>query len=163
MVKTKGSTVKTFNLNKRNSKKFNDIMKNGIAIVAFVMPGCGHCKDLKPTWNQLMRKYRKIRSNMPCSLSTVVTGNESLIDSIDAQGIRGFPTIRVFRNGKKFGRDYESDRSFDSLSNFIDNQFGIVMSGGGRKYKKKLKTLKRKRRKRRRTRKKKRKLLFGLF
>jgi len=157
------STIKTFKLNKRNSKKFNNVMKNGIAIVAFLMPGCGHCKELKPTWNQLMKKYKKIKSDMPCALSTVVTGNESLIDSDDALGIKGFPTIRVFRNGKKYGRDYESERSFESLSNFIDNQFGIVMSGGGRKYKKRLKTLKRKRRKRRRTRKRKRKLLFGLF
>ena len=110
-----------------------------------------------------MKKYKKIKSDMPCALSTVVTGNESLIDSDDALGIKGFPTIRVFRNGKKYGRDYESERSFESLSNFIDNQFGIVMSGGGRKYKRKLRTLKRKRRKRRRTRKRKRKLLFGLF
>lgn len=157
------STIKTFKLNKRNSKKFNNVMKNGIAIVAFLMPGCGHCKELKPTWNQLMKKYKKIKSDMPCALSTVVTGNESLIDSDDALGIKGFPTIRVFRNGKKYGRDYESERSFESLSNFIDNQFGIVMSGGGRKYKRKLRTLKRKRRKRRRTRKRKRKLLFGLF
>lgn len=157
------STIKTFKLNKRNSKKFNNVMKNGIVIVAFLMPGCGHCKELKPTWNDLMKKYKKIKSDMPCALSTVVTGNESLIDSDDALGIKGFPTIRVFRNGKKYGRDYESERSFESLSNFIDNQFGIVMSGGGRKYKNRLKTLKRKRRKRRRTRKRKRKLLFGLF
>ena len=87
---------------------------------------------------------------------------ESLIDSFgDDVDIRGFPTIRVFRNGKKW-KDYNSERSMEALSNFIDNQFGIIMAGG-RKYRRKLRTLKRKKKRRRKTRKKKRKLFFGLF
>ena len=93
-----------------------------------------------------MRKYSSLSSNMPCQLATSIQGTESLIDSFgDDVDIRGFPTIRVFRNGKKW-KDYNSDRSMDSLSNFIDNQFGIIMAGE-EKYRRKLRTLKRKKKK----------------
>jgi len=159
------SKIRTVKLNKKNSKKFNERFKKGITIVGFFMKPkrCPHCDALKPTWNDLMRKYSALSSNMPCQLATSIQGTESLIDSLnDDVEIRGFPTIRVFRNGKKFGSDYNSERSMEALSNFIDNQFGIVMSGG-RKYRKKLRTLKRKKKRRRKTRKKKRKLFFGLF
>lgn len=158
------SKIKTIKLNKKNSKNFNKIFKKGTTIVGFFMKPkrCSHCDALKPTWNELMRKYSALSSNMPCQLATSIQGTESLIDSGDTE-ISGFPTIRVFRNGKKW-KDYSSERSMESLSNFIDNQFGIVMSGGG-KYRKKLRTLKRKKKRRRKTRRKKRKrkLFFGLF
>ena len=163
MVKEK-SKVRTIKLNKKNSKKINDVMKKGIVIIGFFMQPkrCPHCDELKPTWNQLLRKYKNITSDMPTALVTSIMGTESLIDSKDTE-INGYPTIRVFRNGKKYGRDYNSERTFEALSNYIDNQFGIVMSGGDKKYKKKLKTLKRRKKRRRKTRKKKRKLFFGLF
>ena len=46
----------------------------------------------------------------------------------------------------------------ESMTNFINSKFGLVMTGGSKKYRKK--TRKRKRKRRRRTRKK---LFFGLF
>tara|TARA_B100000424_G_scaffold262675_1_gene249042 strand:- start:719 stop:1207 length:489 start_codon:yes stop_codon:yes gene_type:complete len=160
----KESKIRTIKLSKKNSKGLNKIMKNGIVIIAFFMKPkqCTHCEALKPTWNQLMKKYRKISTNMPCALATSVVGTEGLIESDDTN-IEGFPTIRVFRSGKKYGNDYEQERSFDALSRFIDNQFGIAMSGGSKKYKKKLRTLRRKKRRRRRTRKKRKKSFFSWY
>jgi thiol-disulfide isomerase/thioredoxin len=159
----KESKIKTFKLSQKNAKGLNKIMKNGTVIVAFFMPPkrCSHCDALKPTWNQLMKKYKNISTKTPTALVTSVMGSEGLMDTSDTE-VDGFPTIRVFRSGKKY-EDYDKERSMDALSNFIDNKFGIMMSGGGRKYRKKLRTYRRKRRKKRRTRKKKRKLFFGLF
>ena len=79
------SKIRTVKLNKKNSKKFNERFKKGITIVGFFMKPkrCPHCDALKPTWNDLMRKYSALSSNMPCQLATSIQGTESLIDSLD--------------------------------------------------------------------------------
>lgn len=74
-------------------------------------PWCGHCKRLAPTWEQLELHYtdsRVLVASVDCT-----TGGKAICD---ANGVRGFPTL-------KFGdpnalEDYQGGRDFESLNKF---------------------------------------------
>ena len=156
MGNEKRSKIKTIKLNSKTKKKANKALQEGVVIVAYLAPWCGHCREFKPTWNELMKKYKKLTSTQPCSLMEIKDKNERFLMAKENQP-NGFPTIRVFRKGEKMS-DYEGARDMESMTNFINSKFGLVMTGG--RIKKRKKTRKRKRKRRRKTRKK---LFFGLF
>lgn len=159
----KKSEIKTIILNKRSKKKANKAVQNGVAIVAYMAPWCCHCKELKPTWDGLMKKLSKLQKNgrklklqESGSLITSMEGNENFLN-VDENKPDGWPTIRIFRNGIK-QEDYAGGRDMESLTNLINNEFGLVMSGGRKKIRGK--TRRKRKRRRRKTRKK---WFFGLF
>jgi thiol-disulfide isomerase/thioredoxin len=159
-AENKESKVKTINLNKRTKNKANNALQEGIVIIAFMAPWCQHCKELKPTWKTLMNKYRKLASNTPCSLMQSMEGTQGFLNVNDNEP-SGWPTIRVFRNGAK-QKDYDGARDANSLINFINSEFGLVMSGGRKKQRRRQTRKKRKSMRRRKSRKRKR-YFFGLF
>ncbi len=157
-VENEKSEVQTIHLNKNTKNKANAAVQNGITIIAYMAPWCDHCKKLKPTWKELMDKYKRLTTTSPCSLMQSMEGNENFLN-VDDNAPAGWPTIRVFSKGKKT-KDYNGSRDLNSLTNFINDEFGLVMSGGKKKRRRR-KT--RKRRKSRRKRKSRKKYFFGLF
>jgi thiol-disulfide isomerase/thioredoxin len=100
-------------VNKENSKLFNKAVKSNKFIIVYLMDNCGHCIDLKPKLNEAIKKH----------------GNESLIaeieyhdikylDNNNLKSIEGFPTIKVFNNGKEID-EFREQRNVDSISKFL--------------------------------------------
>ena len=62
-------------------------------LVQFYAPWCGHCQQLAPTWKKVGEKIGHLLTvgKLDC------TEHQSLTQRY---GIRGFPTIKFFRNGE---------------------------------------------------------------
>merc|ERR1719399_2085939 len=61
----------------------------GMWLVAFVAPWCGHCKNLKPEWAKAATELKGI-----INVAVVdATANEGLSGRF---GVQGFPTIKMF-------------------------------------------------------------------
>ena len=116
------------------------------ALVAYLAPWCGHCKEFKPEWRELSKRMKgSKRRGMLAAVS------EEFIDAGDSRhSVEGYPTIRLFVDGRKV-EDYDGPRKAGALAEYIAAKF--PMSGGGRRRRR---TVSRRRRMRRKTRRRKR-------
>lgn len=84
---------------------------NGKALVLFHAPWCGHCKKLMPDWNAATKD---VKDKKGVSMIKVDCGspqeNKTHAKIMEKYGIQGYPTIKVFENGKVTG-EYEGNRN----------------------------------------------------
>ncbi|KAF9485311.1 protein disulfide isomerase [Pholiota conissans] len=85
--------------------------------VEFYASWCGHCKRLKPTWDNLGEKYAPIKDRIV--IAKMEAPENDLPPSIPFR-IAGFPTLKFKPAGSKNFIDYEGDRSFESLVSFVE-------------------------------------------
>jgi len=90
---------------------FNEKVQEGDWLVKFYAPWCGHCKKLAPTWDELATKA-KGRYNVAKIDCTVHK------EACNTEGVRGYPTLKFFSNGKKF--DYKGARTIDDFESFVE-------------------------------------------
>jgi hypothetical protein len=84
-------------------------MEKYSGLLVVYAPWCGHCKSLKPVWGELARENRNH------FLAIDSTDTESGGDQLAAKlGVRGYPTILVYINGK-ITEQYQEMRDKDSL------------------------------------------------
>jgi len=99
------------------AQNFEAQTAEGIWMIEFYAPWCGHCKTLKPTWAQL---------------ATASKGkfNVAMVDGSAEQGlskrfgIRGFPTIKLIRDGKLY--DYNLRRTVEDFTAFAEGAYAKV-------------------------------------
>ncbi len=68
-------------------------MSGRIAVVYFHMIGCHHCKAMRPAWEDAKKQMKGM---------DVEEKESQDVDMND--GVQGFPTIVVYRNGKEHKR-----------------------------------------------------------
>ena len=106
--------MEIINANGRNMNMLNKLLGERKAIVFFVAPWCGHCKQLEPTIDSLMGRFKNYKS--PGLIARV---EEKEIPKVSCDNeIRGYPTIRVLSHGKKL-KDYEGPRDESSIANML--------------------------------------------
>lgn len=90
--------------------------ENPLVLAEFFAPWCGHCKALGPNFasaaDALDPKDIKL-AQIDC------TEEEQLCQS---QGIRGYPTLKVFRGSAENPSDYEGPRSSDGIISYMSKQ-----------------------------------------
>jgi len=88
---------------------------SGVWLVEFYAPWCGHCKRLVPTWEELATtvKGKFNVAKVDCTVEKDVASNN---------GIRGFPTIKLFNNGQV--TEFSGARTVDSFIDFVETQTG---------------------------------------
>ena len=111
-------------INVLDEKNFNDFISKGFHFVKFYAPWCGafffvffklfktqklivilnkigHCKKLAPTWHELGVKYMrtgKVKiSQLDCTQNAIICQD---------QGVRGYPTLIFFHNGKLVAKNF---------------------------------------------------------
>lgn len=89
-----------------------------LQIVEFYAPWCGHCQSLKPA-------YEKAAKNLD-GLAKVVAVDcdvETNKQFCGRMGIKGFPTLKIVRPGKKFGKpiveDYQGARTASGITEAV--------------------------------------------
>ncbi|KAJ8949948.1 hypothetical protein NQ314_008087, partial [Rhamnusium bicolor] len=100
------------NLNDNNFKQ--QLSKNNVVLVMFYAPWCGHCKKMKPDYLAAAKELNKegfsnCLAMVDCSINPVVA---------EEFKISGFPTIKLFRNGK-YVKDYTGKRTVEDIKKFV--------------------------------------------
>lgn len=84
---------------------FDKHVKNsdGVWIIEFYAPWCGHCKSLAPEYKKAAKALSGIVGvgAVDCDVHKTLCGQF---------GVRGFPTIKVFGNDKSKPQDYQGAR-----------------------------------------------------
>eukprot|EP00475_Leptophrys_vorax_P045139 TRINITY_DN9288_c0_g4_i2.p2 TRINITY_DN9288_c0_g4~~TRINITY_DN9288_c0_g4_i2.p2 ORF type:complete len:154 (-),score=7.35 TRINITY_DN9288_c0_g4_i2:241-660(-) len=89
--------------------------------VKFFAPWCGHCKRLAPSWEELAGSAPRevVVAHVDC------TEHKALCED---QEIRGYPTLKVFVNGK-YREQYQGARDLPSLKSFVEDVAEDVKEG----------------------------------
>ena len=96
---------------------FKHAVEKGISFVKFFAPWCGHCKRLAPTWDDLGKKFLSKESVQIAKVDCTVEASKELCNE---QEVDGFPTLLLYRDGKKLS-EYNGSRSLDDLYEFVMN------------------------------------------
>jgi len=92
------------------------INTNELTLVEFFAPWCGHCKSLAPEY----AKAAETLHGTPAVLASVDCIEHK--DLCSKYGVRGFPTIKLFRTGGKPPVDYDQARKADAIVNYMQKQ-----------------------------------------
>lgn len=110
---------------------FTSATENGMWLVEFYSPYCGHCKKFAPTLHDLAEssKHFQDSSNFHIArVNCIAQGDLCVRQNIDA-----YPSLELFRDGTWF-ESYAGGRSYEELEAFIraraaDNRKWMSMLG----------------------------------
>lgn len=78
----------------------------------FFAPWCGHCKSMKPAWDDLMAEYADHKSILIADVDCTAEGKPLC----DANGVQGFPTLK--HGDPASLSDYDGGRDASALKKF---------------------------------------------
>lgn len=82
-------------------------------LLFFTLEGCGHCENMKPTWNLLKQNYG---SNGKIKLIEVKAKENQ--DLVQLYNVTGFPTLMFVKDEKKV-TEYNGDRTYQDLTKYL--------------------------------------------
>jgi len=86
-------------------------------MVLFYAPWCGHCKTMKPEYEQLREKYMKNPNK-----NVVMINCDDHKEFASKAGVQGFPTLRLYKNPKDDKYiDYEGPRTAEAIETFLSD------------------------------------------
>ena len=122
--------------------------------IDFFAPWCSWCQRLDPTWEKFAEEIHHLgngdRTKEQFSRFQVAkidcTTNQHVCGE---QGIKAFPTLRLFYNGEKWGGDYKGDRTLEGFRSHLNQAYLDKVDGdskglqfrGGAKYLKRMSEL----------------------
>eukprot|EP00475_Leptophrys_vorax_P001451 TRINITY_DN10792_c0_g1_i1.p1 TRINITY_DN10792_c0_g1~~TRINITY_DN10792_c0_g1_i1.p1 ORF type:complete len:480 (-),score=169.75 TRINITY_DN10792_c0_g1_i1:63-1502(-) len=85
-------------------------------MVEFYAPWCGHCKQLAPA-------YAQVATSLKGEVAVAKVDCTTEKETCNSQGVRGFPTLKLFQNGKPI--DFNGpERSASAITSFIRRYTG---------------------------------------
>lgn len=100
---------------------FEDSVINGpdFWFVEFYAPWCGHCKNLKPAWEEAASELKgKVKVGaVDCTVHK---------EACSQFGVQGFPTIKFFGQNKQRPEDFQGDRSSSSIVQFALQKWSVM-------------------------------------
>jgi len=102
---------------------FDTKMLGKNAFVKFQAPWWGHCKSLKPIWEELGDEYNADSSAV--LIGDVDCTDDGSKDLCEKFGVSGYPTIKYFADGDADGKDYQGGRDIDSLKAHVEEHLQV--------------------------------------
>nr|Q9XF61.1 RecName: Full=Protein disulfide-isomerase; Short=PDI; Flags: Precursor [Datisca glomerata]AAD28260.1 protein disulfide isomerase homolog [Datisca glomerata] len=116
------SESKEFVLTLDKSNFFDTVSKHNFIVVEFYAPWCGHCKKLAPEYE---KAASILSSHDPPVILAKVDANEEANKELASEfEVRGFPTIKILRNGGKIVQEYKGPRDADGIVDYLKKQSG---------------------------------------
>ena len=95
----------------RNIEQKSIHEKTPLKIKLYYVEWCGHCKKMMPEWNKLENYYNGSRDIM---VEKVNTSN----DIAKKENIKGFPTIRLYKDSNII--EYDGPRDMNGFKIFLN-------------------------------------------
>jgi len=107
-----------FDVPEHDANSFGEFMEaNPLALVMFYAPWCGHCKQFEP---QFQAAAEKLKDNVPLIKVDISADINAKLG--EEQQIAGFPTIKLFREGK--ATLYGGERTTDAIVDYMQKRTG---------------------------------------
>ncbi|XP_006459384.1 hypothetical protein AGABI2DRAFT_191372 [Agaricus bisporus var. bisporus H97] len=97
-------------------------------LVSFTAPWCGHCKNLKPTYEQVAKTFNPEGN---CIVANINADDEMNRDIAKKYDVSSFPTIKFFSADNKDGIAYEGGRSEADLVKYLNEKCNTQRQVGG--------------------------------
>lgn len=82
-------------------------------LLFFTLEGCGHCENMKPTWDLLKQNYN---DNGYIKLIQVKAKDNQ--DLVQKYKVTGFPTL-LYVKDEELVNEYNGDRTYEDLVKFL--------------------------------------------
>ncbi|KAH9923470.1 protein disulfide isomerase [Epithele typhae] len=97
-------------------------------IVAFTAPWCGHCKRLKPIYEEVAKDFANEPNCLVTNVDADAQNNRPLATKYE---IGSFPTIKFFPKGSSEPVDYDGARTEEAFVEYLNEMCGTHRSVGG--------------------------------
>eukprot|EP00262_Sarcandra_glabra_P000353 TRINITY_DN1040_c2_g1_i1.p1 TRINITY_DN1040_c2_g1~~TRINITY_DN1040_c2_g1_i1.p1 ORF type:complete len:508 (-),score=103.52 TRINITY_DN1040_c2_g1_i1:494-1981(-) len=106
-----------------DASNFSDtVSKLPFVVVEFYAPWCGHCKNLAPEYEKAASVLSK---HDPPVILAKVDANEEVNKELASEfEVKGFPTLKILRNGGKGIQEYKGPRDADGIVEYLKKQSG---------------------------------------
>merc|ERR1711871_1345232 len=100
-----------------NPDNFDEVTSGKSVFIKFLAPWWGHCKSMKPAWDQLMEEFKDSKTAVVADVDCTVHQ-----DLCGKHGVQGYPTIKYGDPNNL--EDYQGGRSFEDLQTFAKENLG---------------------------------------
>ncbi|KAL9687692.1 hypothetical protein QQ045_032099 [Rhodiola kirilowii] len=113
---------KQFVLTLDHSNFSHVVSQHDFVVVEFYAPWCGHCKKLEPAYE---KAASELSSHEPKVVLAKVDANEEQNRPLASEhDVKGFPSLKTFRNGGKLVQDYKGPREAEGIVEYLKKQSG---------------------------------------
>ncbi|ORY82009.1 thioredoxin-like protein [Protomyces lactucae-debilis] len=108
------------------SDTFEPSVSKGLWFIKFYSPSCGHCKKLAPFWEQAEKNINGKKQGIALASVNCIAQN----DVCAAQGVQGYPTMNLYRDGKKIADlpNMVTDDPLGMIETFVKEQLKMAKS-----------------------------------
>ena len=100
---------------------FSETVKaNDKLVVEFYAPWCGHCKKLAPEFEKAAEAL-KADGIVLANVDATLEENKEIASKY---GVRGFPTLKMFRGDEESSSEYQGPREADGIVTYCKGEFG---------------------------------------
>ena len=109
------NSIGVYNLDDLSFQKFLDSQGSSATLVFYHVSWCGHCKELRPVWDDLAIDFLMEESE---DIKFAEVNCMEALDVCTEEGVEGFPQIYMYKDGV-MEDIFQGDRTVEELTNFV--------------------------------------------
>ena len=109
------NSIGVYSLDDLSFQKFIDSQGSSATLVFYHVSWCGHCKELRPVWDDLVIDFLMEESE---DIKFAEVNCMEALDVCTEEGVEGFPQIYMYKDGV-MEDIFQGDRTVEELTNFV--------------------------------------------